>query len=126
MSSEHHVITAWRLRDGVVLYLGEDRRWVEDLEDAARLAGAELEEALRFAKDPKTELEIVDAYPFPVAADGPSGRKVRERIRGRGPTVRPDLCRASPEQSGVIPPPGHAEAQRPMQGTRASTQEGEF
>ena len=66
-------ITANRLSDGAVVYLGDD------------------EAALTAAQGRKTE--IADAYLITVSEDGAlSGReRLRETIRTAGPTVRLDL-----------------------------------
>ncbi|AWK87078.1 DUF2849 domain-containing protein [Azospirillum thermophilum] len=87
-------ITANRLRDGTVVFLGPDGRWVEALDEAALFDEAAAEPALAAAKA-KAEREQfgVDIYAFDVAvgADGRLPVKMRERIRALGPTVRTDL-----------------------------------
>lgn len=93
MSTSKRIITAWRLLDGGVIYLGKDRTWVETLEDAEPLEGEAADAALAWAKQPSLETSIVDPYDMPISDGAPSGRRVRETIRAVGPTVRPDLGR---------------------------------
>jgi hypothetical protein len=75
----------------VVWWDGEG--WSRHVEDAAELGehGASLitrEEAARRVNGPY----IIDAEPTP---HGPRPAHIKDRIRARGPTVRPDLNRAS-------------------------------
>lgn len=78
------VVTANRLDDGIVVYLGPDGRWVEDLAHA-RLANSEPEIAALEAEAAKAvaERKVVAVYPMDVALnDGvPSALSVREKIR---------------------------------------------
>lgn len=92
--SKEKVITAWRLEDGVVVYLGPGRSWVRDLSEAQPHAAEEVENALTWASSRELEKVVVDPYSMPVVGTQPSGRSARERIRARGPTVRPDLGRS--------------------------------
>ena len=74
----------------VVWWDGEG--WSRHVEDAAELGehGASLitrEEAARRVNGPY----IIDAEPTP---HGPRPAHIKDRIRARGPTVRPDLNRA--------------------------------
>lgn len=89
----HQYITAWRLHDGAVVYLGTEQRWVLSLNEAEPYEGAALDAALSWARG--QEGRVVDPYVIPVdTAGAPSGRRVRESIRAVGPTVRPDLARS--------------------------------
>ena len=88
-------ITANRLRDGIVVFLGQDAGWVERLEHAALFEdSAAAETALASAKA-KAERErfAVEIYLFDVQiVDGERQPvKARERIRALGPSVRTDL-----------------------------------
>ncbi|SMH59956.1 DUF2849 domain-containing protein [Azospirillum agricola] len=95
-------ITANRLRDGVVVFLGPDwnaggevaTAWVESFADAALFPAAKAETALAAAK-PRAEREQfgVDIYAFDVETENgvPVPVKMRERIRALGPSVRLDL-----------------------------------
>lgn len=93
MKENPNVVTGWRVRDGISVYLGSNRTWVTDLNQAQIFTPSELDTELAWAKSPQTELEIVDPYPMVVTEHGAGGRRVRETIRAVGPTVRPDLHR---------------------------------
>lgn len=85
-------ITANRLRDGVVVFLGSGSSWVESFADAALFADADA--ALAAAKAQAEGDQFgVDVYAFEVEReDGvPVPVKMRERIRALGPSVRLDL-----------------------------------
>ncbi len=87
-------ITANRLRDGEVVFLGEGGRWVESFAEAALFARAEADGVLAAAKETaERERFGVDIYAFEVVEqDGvPVPATMRERIRTAGPTVRTDL-----------------------------------
>ena len=84
-------ITANRLSDGAVVYLGDDDQWTAAVACAARFADEDAGAALTAAQGRKTE--IADAYLITVSEDGAlAGReRLRETIRTAGPTVRVDL-----------------------------------
>ncbi|MCG5243276.1 DUF2849 domain-containing protein [Azospirillum doebereinerae] len=87
-------ITANRLRDGVVVFLGADAAWVEAFADAALFAAADADAALAAAKaQAEGEQFGVDVYAFDVKTENgvPVPVKMRERIRALGPSVRLDL-----------------------------------
>lgn len=87
-------ITANRLRDGVVVFLGDGGQWVESFTDAALVSRADADAVLGAAKDEAERSRFaVDIYAFEVTAqDGaPVPATMRERIRTAGPTVRTDL-----------------------------------
>lgn len=88
------VISANRLRDGLVVYLTTDGGWSEHIADAALLADeAASDAALARAQTDVDARLIVDPYPIDVALrDGErQPTRFRELIRAKGPTVRPDL-----------------------------------
>lgn len=85
------VVTANRLSDGNVVYLGPSLTWVECLADAEPVSGKEagdarLAEALPFV----AARVVVNPYLIEVDADRRPLR-MREIIRAAGPTVRRDL-----------------------------------
>ncbi len=84
-------ITANRLEDGVVVYLGADDGWTSDLAKAARFEDEDAKAALAGAE--ARAGEIAGAYLIEVSdAGAPAGREtLRETIRKDGPTVRLDL-----------------------------------
>jgi sulfite reductase (NADPH) hemoprotein beta-component len=94
------VVTANRLRDGVILYLAGGDRWSEHLADAAVADGeAEEKRLLVAAAGDVAARRIVGPYAFEVVLGeaGPQAISQRERIRARGPSVRPDLVRTPRE-----------------------------
>ena len=78
------VVTANRLRDGIVVYLASDGSWIEEI-DRARIAETEDELAAleaRAAEDVKAR-KVVAVYPMDVALHEGTvdPLSVRERIR---------------------------------------------
>ncbi|MFZ5618873.1 MAG: DUF2849 domain-containing protein [Pseudomonadota bacterium] len=83
-------ITANRLSDGVVLYVGPDGALVERFEDAVLFDDDAAKAALSTTLARATV--IASAYLIDADAAGPVGREaLRETIRKNGPTVRRDL-----------------------------------
>lgn len=88
------IVTANRLRDGAVVYLGPDRKWVDGLDQGRRLTSkADIEAALRDAAADVAAMRVVNPYPIEVVetATGVKPLRMREIIRAAGPTVRMDL-----------------------------------
>jgi hypothetical protein len=88
------VVIANRLRDGVVVFLGSDGRWVERVEICTPVDGKEaaeklLDKALQAERNQEiigpilADVELRDGVAFPI--------KRREAIRAKGPTIRTDL-----------------------------------
>jgi sulfite reductase (NADPH) hemoprotein beta-component len=85
------VVSANRLDTGAVVWLGDGGTWVDRVATAAVLNDADAEAALARAKDlpcvvvdpALVEVTVTDGRPQPL--------RPRERIRSRGPSVRPDL-----------------------------------
>ncbi|MCB2098967.1 MAG: DUF2849 domain-containing protein [Parvularculaceae bacterium] len=83
-------VTANRLSDGAVIYLGEDGLLVDRFEQARLFNADEAENALTRLLERKTT--IASAYLIDAEESGPTGREaLRETIRKSGPTVRSDL-----------------------------------
>jgi len=79
------MVTANRLADGRVVYLGGDERWVERYEEALATRDSTLRDRwLSWAKT--RERDVCGAYVIE-APVGPSGRELsaRERLRALGP-----------------------------------------
>ncbi len=90
-------ITANRLSDGVVLYLGPDGDFVERFEHAALFEDAAAKLAVEEAQARATA--IATAYLIEADETGPIGREaLRETIRKSGPTVRRDLGKQAEAQ----------------------------
>ncbi|HMB76930.1 MAG TPA: DUF2849 domain-containing protein [Kiloniellaceae bacterium] len=92
------VLTANRLRDGEVIYLAQDSRWTESLQEALATENADEQGRLSALGEAAVEaLELVEPYLMPVCRDGDNLNPVsqREIIRAAGPTVRRDLGKQS-------------------------------
>ncbi|MGV8841163.1 MAG: DUF2849 domain-containing protein [Bauldia sp.] len=84
------VITANRLRDGLVIFIGPDRTWVTDIRDALTFAdGPELEAGTAFGQEGVVGRFLIDPYPIDVTVENgvPEPLRLREAIRAKGPTV---------------------------------------
>lgn len=88
------VISANRLTDGLVVYLTDGGDWSEAIaearivDDAAAHAAAVAEGAAAVARQHVVEPYAID---IDVSSGAPRPARLREYIRARGPTVRPDL-----------------------------------
>ncbi|MEO9336720.1 DUF2849 domain-containing protein [Mesorhizobium sp. SB112] len=114
------VITANRLTDGVVVWLGAEERWNAELDRSSIFD--EIQAAALVAKLADRDTNIaVDVRAVPVeAVDGqvvPTER--RERLRAVGPSVRADLGSTPPEERwscGPLPPPPSSYSTSPFAG----------
>jgi len=79
------VVTANRLRDGRVVWLGQTG-WTEALEQARIVASDAATAALDEALASAARQEVVAAYLVDVAEDGTPAH-LRERVRASGPTI---------------------------------------
>lgn len=88
-------ITANRLQDGRVVYLGADGGWTPDIGDAACYTEDAIEAALNAAQT--DEAHVVGPYAIEMQGAVPAGAKLRrESIRLFGPTA--GSTRAEAEQ----------------------------
>lgn len=90
------IITANRLWDGRVIYVGAGLEAVERIDEAALFDDADAEAAVAAAAARPSV--FVNPYAVEVQGHAPSGRdRLKERIRSAGPTVgnslNPDLRR---------------------------------
>ena len=98
-------LTANRLIDGEVVWLGRAGGWVETL-DLARVIetqGGE-DEALGLGAEAVAAREVVDPYLIDLRHDAESGLepvRFRERIRAKGPTNRQDLGKQARRESSA-------------------------
>ncbi|MFL2546230.1 MAG: DUF2849 domain-containing protein [Candidatus Rariloculaceae bacterium] len=87
------MIIASRLVDGRVVFLGEDSRWVDSIEEGVSLE-TEADTASQAAATDVAigDCEIVDPYLIDVVIQDGARRPaaIREAIRAFGPTVRTD------------------------------------
>jgi hypothetical protein len=87
-------VTAWRLRDGLVVYRGAAGIWDESFDDAEVLTVRDAaDKALESAQADEKARVVVGPYLIQVIEEdgAPAPMSVRERIRAKGPTVRTDL-----------------------------------
>ncbi|MDB5569036.1 MAG: hypothetical protein JWN93_219 [Hyphomicrobiales bacterium] len=89
----HYAISANRLRDGIVVFLGAGGAWVEQLAQAAAYPEKEqAEAALEGARGDEKRNLVVEAFVFPVR-QSPAGLvadHIRDAIRAAGPSVYRD------------------------------------
>ena len=90
------VLTGNDLLTGDVLWWS-GRGWSLHLTDAVPVEGETLLNET-IAAERVNDAALVDAE---MTSAGPRPRTMRERIRGRGPTVRPDLNRPEPTRSSA-------------------------
>jgi hypothetical protein len=88
------VVIANRLRDGIVVFLGQDGRWIERIESCPSASTKEEgEKLLDLARQAEQRQEIID--PNLIEVEERDGKLVpvkrREAIRAMGPTIRKDL-----------------------------------
>lgn len=90
------VVTATRLRDGAILWLGAARVWHEQFGLAHAMPEVEIVAELGFGAQEVAAQRVIGVYRVEVDSDGSSitPATTRERIRATGPSVRPDLSYA--------------------------------
>lgn len=83
------IISANRLADGTVVYLGPDRSWTEVLDHADCFTDDAAADGLTLARDHVKRNLVIDPFLVEVTApeEGPRPVSLRNRIRARGPTV---------------------------------------
>ena len=89
-----HVVIANRLRDGIVVFLGTEQRWVEQVRECTPAADEQAgEKLLEVGLRAVAQQEVVDPTLIEVAERGGElvPVRMREAIRAKGPTVRTDL-----------------------------------
>jgi sulfite reductase (NADPH) hemoprotein beta-component len=87
------VVSANRLTDGAVVFLGPQDRWVELLPEAEIFDGeAAIAAALERAKAAEAGNLVLDCDAFEVTGSGPTiaAAHLRDAIRAAGPTVHLD------------------------------------
>ncbi len=83
------VITANRLRDGIVIYLqahGDHHHWCENIREASIFDAGDVDAVLAQAAADVRENRIVDPYAIGVSADH-APLTQREAVRAGGPTI---------------------------------------
>ena len=87
------VVTANRLRDGAILWLGAGPAWREHFAEAQPFDADALVIALEFGAREVALQRVIGVYAVDVEhnTDTLSPLSARERVRAHGPSVRPDL-----------------------------------
>ncbi|MFN0194646.1 MAG: DUF2849 domain-containing protein [Aestuariivirga sp.] len=105
------VMTANRLRDGIVVFLTRSGQWSEKIDDAVLALEPEAAAALeaRAKKDEEATL-VTGGYLFEATrVDGRiRASHIRERMRTLGPTVRLDLGKQADGTAGGFAAPEEA------------------
>jgi len=92
------VLTANRLRDGEVVYLGAGDLWCEDLQEALATAAGDAQGRMTaFGEAEIFARQVVDPYLMPVEGEDGVLKALsqREKIRAAGPSTRLDLGKQS-------------------------------
>lgn len=106
---EGQVMTANRLRDGAVVFLDQEGRWSEKIDEAALAHDPQAAAAFELRADADVKsTEITGPYLFDAERIGGRIRPlhIRERIRTLGPTVRFDLGKQAEGTGGAFPAEG--------------------
>lgn len=84
------ILTANRLRDGIVVFLARDGSWSEDIDDS-RVADEETDRVEMVAAGERAVAAGIVVGPYLIDASVVGGRiralRLRERIRAAGPTA---------------------------------------
>jgi hypothetical protein len=83
----YRVVTANRLRDGIIVYYNKDSGWTADIRAATVASSEEIDALTAIAeKDVKSNV-VVGLYAVEIAGDH-QPLTARERIRADGPSIR--------------------------------------
>ena len=89
IASAAQVITANRLRDGIVIYFqahGDHHHWCENIRDASIFDARDVDMMLARAAHDVRENRVVEPYAIGVSADH-TPLTQREAVRAGGPTI---------------------------------------
>ena len=81
------VVTANRLRDGVIVYLNREQGWVEDIAEATVAAEDEISALVTQGEKDAAANVVVEVYPVEIPGSH-EPLSARERIRAQGPSIR--------------------------------------
>ena len=114
------ILTANRLTDGVVVWLDATQSWTERLDGAFILDDATVPSVLDTLQQRDANLAVdIRTISVDVVDDRPVPQARRERLRGVGPSVRPDLAATPSDKrwaSGPLPEPPSATSTSPFAG----------
>ena len=93
LAQETQVLTAYRLSDGVVIYLDDRGGWTEWVEEARIARSKEDADAMTAqAKAAEAAQQVFETYLIPVTTDGRTWPvTMREVMRAQGPTIHPQF-----------------------------------
>ncbi len=83
----YRVVTANRLRDGIIVYYSRESGWTPDIRLATVAAGAEVEALTQAAEKDAAANVVVGVYAIEITGDH-RPLSARERIRAEGPSIR--------------------------------------
>ncbi|MSP20859.1 MAG: DUF2849 domain-containing protein [Alphaproteobacteria bacterium] len=123
---ELQVLTAYRLTDGVVIYLDAKGGWTEWVEEARVSRTKDDADAMTvLAKAGEAAHQVFETYLIPVSTDGDRTWPVsmREVMRAQGPTIHPQFGKQA-MRAGRIDATAHAGSKRTGRGERKENREG--
>lgn len=96
-TAELTLFSANRLHDGIVVWLGQNNEWVQDLQSASLFNQENIAVARDAAQQASDHNFIVGVQELPATRENdiPVPCDYKERIRSKGPSVRPDLGKQS-------------------------------
>ena len=83
----YRVVTANRLRDGIIVYFNHDSGWSVDIQAATVAAGADADALVAAAEKDASANLVVGVYAIEITGDH-EPLTARERIRAAGPSIR--------------------------------------
>ncbi|MGE0667343.1 MAG: DUF2849 domain-containing protein [Sphingomonadales bacterium] len=83
----YRVVTANRLRDGVIVYYTAGGGWTADIREASVASGEDVDTLLGAAEKDAKENVVVGVYAIEITGDH-RPLTARERIRAVGPSIR--------------------------------------
>jgi len=85
----HRMVTANRLHDGAVVYLGADKDWTRNVESGLVADSNDTEQLLAVAEQAAQDQIVVAPYLIEVEVVANSIRPIRfrEQIRAKGPSI---------------------------------------
>ncbi len=83
----YRVVTANRLRDGIIVYFNSDGGWTADIHAATVASGTEADALVAAAEQDAAANLVVGVYAIEITGDH-QPLSARERIRAEGPSIR--------------------------------------
>jgi len=104
-TAELTLFSANRLHDGIVVWLGENNEWVQELPSASLFDQESIEAARDIAQQASDQNFVVGVQELPATRENniPVPCDYKERIRSKGPSVRLDLGKQSGDATNGNP-----------------------